>query len=72
MCSISKSEVRVLTGRDCDPCCVGVECLRFGTECRPIYYITESATVGDQQMIGSIDGGRYMGIFGYEPLVLVT
>jgi len=34
-----------------------------------MYYITESATVGDQQMIGR-RRQRY-GHFGYEPLALV-
>jgi len=66
MRSISKSEVRVLTDRGCDPRCVGVECissLAHSAGRRTI--LLRMPQPGDQQMIG-----RYAH-FGYEPLVLL-
>ena len=59
MRSISKSGVLILTGRDCGPRGVEVECVSGLTQCQSTYYIAENATAGDQQMIGSrrqIDG----------------
>jgi len=52
MRSISKSGVRVLTGRYCDPGGVGVGCVSglAHSAGRRAYYITENATVGDQRI----------------------
>jgi len=81
MRSISKSEVRVLTGRDCDPRCVGVECVSGLAHCagrRTILLIlpqqgTSRCMIGRRrQMYGILDTNHRSccSIVKYYPIFL--